>query len=193
MHQLVDVPPLSRAGASEVISSILHDRIRVHIVMGMNFIFSKVDGLKTVIFVVVCAAASEGWGCCGITPAVKRIGQPEGEPLVLFAAAAHTNGATTGAAAAAADAAAAAVAAAAAADDDDHDDYDDYDDIYYVLIFRFERFNCTGRGCFFGGTFARFEGPFSLWGSGVGCCVIAFFLFDLECQHRRNRCWCRLA
>lgn len=95
MHQLVDVPPLSRAGASEVISSILHDRIRAHIVMGMNFIFSKVDGLKTVIFVVVCAAASEGWGCCGITPAVKRIGQPEGEPLVLFAAAAHTNGATT--------------------------------------------------------------------------------------------------
>ena len=82
---------------------------------------------------------------------------------------------------AAADAAAAAVAAAAAADDDDHDDYDDYDDIYYVLIFQFESINCTGRRYFIGGTFAWCVSPFWLWGSGVGCCVVAFFFFDLEC------------
>jgi hypothetical protein len=53
-QQIIDVPPLSRAGASELISTMLHDMHRALSVAQMTCILNKADGLKPAFLSLSC-------------------------------------------------------------------------------------------------------------------------------------------
>jgi WD40 repeat protein len=53
-QQIIDVPPLNRAGASELISTMLHDMNRALSVAQMQCILNKADGLKPAFLSLTC-------------------------------------------------------------------------------------------------------------------------------------------
>ena len=53
-QQIIDIPPLSRAGASELISTILHDMNRALSVAQMQCILNKADGMKPAFLSLSC-------------------------------------------------------------------------------------------------------------------------------------------